>query len=97
MEPREFWGERVKDFQELLHDHEGRDLSATITDGGWTINEGDTARFRDVFESFVTQAAIGGDLVAADEEPIDAWLNRLRQGPHFTEIPGSMGVDHGVT
>lgn len=96
MEPRGFWDERAKEFLKLLDDHEGRDLTATVTDDGWVINEGDTAPFKYVFESLATQAAKGGDLVAADEDPVDAWLNRLRQGPHFTEIPGSRAVVDGV-
>jgi len=97
MEPREFWNKLVQEFRDLLCEHADRDLSATVSEWGWVINEGDTDRFRYVFESLANQAVRGGDLIVADEGPVDAWLNRLRQGPHFTKVEGGMAVVDGVT
>jgi hypothetical protein len=97
MESRDFWDKLAEEFRNLLRDHGQRDLSATVSEGGWVINEGDTPRFRSVFEDLATDAARGGDLVAADEGPVDAWLNRLRQGPHFRKVEGTPSVDNGVT
>ena len=100
MESRDFWDKLAQEFRDLLREHGHLDLSAILSEGGWSISsisEGDAARFRSVFESLSTEAATGGDLVASDEGPVDAWLNRLRQGPHFKEIPGRMGVVGGVT
>ena len=97
MEPRDFWDKMGQEFLKLLHEHEQRDLSATVSEGGWVINEGCTAWFRSVFESLATAAAIESDPAAAEKCPVDFWLTRLRQGPHFTKVEGSVGVRRGVT
>ena len=95
MEPPSFFDDLERRFRGLPDDHGAvRDLSAGVTHGAWTIRLGpeDTAAFHDEFRDLAAQAAIGADLVVGDEDPVDVWLNRLRQGPYFDMPDGSTTI-----
>ena len=83
------WDDLERRFEGLRN--EGRDLSATSSLLGWTLSEGSDEQY-DLFRSFATQAALAGDLVSSNENPVDAWLNHLRLGPHFHSLKGDSTV-----
>ena len=95
MESPAFFTAQEHRFHRLPADHTAqRDLSAVLTGGVWDIVVGphDTDAFLDEFRDLATQGTIGADLVVGDEDPVDVWLSRLRQGPYFHTIDGSVTI-----
>jgi hypothetical protein len=89
MESPAFWRDLQEQFRALPDPK--RDLyGSDHPDGTWTILGGpsDHTLQRSVetqFRALAVRAALAAELNG--NSPLDAWLNRLKQGPHFTPAP----------
>jgi len=101
-----FWRDIGLQFRESQA--EGRDLHAVeVDDGTWLVGGGphDTVQRKSLqnrFRDLAVRAATGAGLVGG-AGALDAWLNRLKQGPHFVPVdvvsepipPGAKLADGG--
>ena len=84
------WDDLEKRFCQLNKDEDGLHLSVILINGVWVI----TGAAEKQFVSFAKQAAVGGDLVAPREDPLESWLNHLRRSGHFSPAEGEGGFIH---
>ncbi len=99
MEPPAFWRDLRKLFRRLSKATD--DLYAIdLGDGTWAVSGGsldETLRHsvRTQFRTLAERAAIAADL-AGDGEPLHAWLNRLKQGAHYTPVETTTTMDEAA-